>query len=326
MAVSHDGRLLLVIDDDGRALLVNLQRRVVLHRLNFKHRVRAAAFSPSDGFIAVAVGKSVQVWRTPGRRHQFSPLVLHKTYGGQSDDITCLDWAPDDCHLLAGSRDMTARVYYINDAGYNKGFVPTTLSGHRDVLRGVHFGESPGTCYTVAKDGAVFAWEFESDKPGSKAAAVFSPAYGKWKLKSKHFLRPAANTACAVASCAFARSKGLLVIGFTTGVFGLYEMPSGAVVHTLSVGQKGISSAAIAPQGEWLAFGCAAFGQLLVWEWQSETYVLKQAGHNYGLNTLAFSPNGALCATGGEDNKESHLSLKAAIMLCGAVPAVPQAV
>jgi hypothetical protein len=82
------------------------------------------------------------------------------------------------------------------------------------------------------------------------------------------FLRPAANTACAVASCAFARAKGLLVIGFTTGVFGLYEMPSGAVVHTLSVGQKGISSAAIAPQGEWLAFGCAAFGQLLVWEWQ----------------------------------------------------------
>jgi hypothetical protein len=85
---------------------------------------------------------------------------------------------------------------------------------------------------------------------------------------SMQFLRPAANTACAVASCAFARAKGLLVIGFTTGVFGLYEMPSGAVVHTLSVGQKGISSAAIAPQGEWLAFGCAAFGQLLVWEWQ----------------------------------------------------------
>jgi hypothetical protein len=56
------------------------------------------------------------------------------------------------------------------------------------VLRGVHFGESPGSCYTVAKDGAVFAWEFESDKQGGTGAAgaVFSPAYGKWKLKSKH--------------------------------------------------------------------------------------------------------------------------------------------
>jgi WD40 repeat protein len=38
---------------------------------------------------------------------------------------------------------------------------------------------------------------------------------------------------------------------------------------------------------------------------QSETYVLKQAGHSYGLNSLAFSPNGALCATGGEDGKVS---------------------
>ena len=37
---SHDGRLLLVLDVDGRALLVNLQRRVVLHRFNFKKKVR----------------------------------------------------------------------------------------------------------------------------------------------------------------------------------------------------------------------------------------------------------------------------------------------
>ena len=36
---SHDGRLLVVLDVDGRALLVNLQRRVVLHRFNFKKKV-----------------------------------------------------------------------------------------------------------------------------------------------------------------------------------------------------------------------------------------------------------------------------------------------
>lgn len=39
LAPSHDGRLLLVLDVDGRALLVNLHRRVVLHRLNFKKKV-----------------------------------------------------------------------------------------------------------------------------------------------------------------------------------------------------------------------------------------------------------------------------------------------
>ena len=33
-------------------------------------------------------------------------------------------------------------------------------------------------------------------------------------------------------------------------------------------------------------------GQLLVWEWQSETYVLKQQGHADVVNTVAFSPDG----------------------------------
>lgn len=37
---------------------------------------------------------------------------------------------------------------------------------------------------------------------------------------------------------------------------------------------------------------CLGLGQLLVWEWQSETYVLKQQGHGDALNTLAYSPDG----------------------------------
>lgn len=43
--------------------------------------------------------------------------------------------------------------------------------------------------------------------------------------------------------------------------------------------------------------------QLLVWEWQSETYVLKQQGHGYGLNCAAFGATGSVCATGGDDSK-----------------------
>jgi len=33
-------------------------------------------------------------------------------------------------------------------------------------------------------------------------------------------------------------------------------------------------------------------GQLLVWEWQSETYVLKQQGHADSVAAVAFSPDG----------------------------------
>ena len=60
---------------------------------------------------------------------------------------------------------------------------------------------------------------------------------------------------------------------------------------------------AVNATGEWLAFGCSSLGQLLVWEWQSESYILKQQGHYYDMNCLAYSPDGQIIATAGEDGK-----------------------
>ena len=55
--------------------------------------------------------------------------------------------------------------------------------------------------------------------------------------------------------------------------------------------------------GEWVAFGCAKFGQLLVWEWQSESYILKQQGHQHDLQCISYSADGQYIATGGDDGK-----------------------
>lgn len=49
-------------------------------------------------------------------------------------------------------------------------------------------------------------------------------------------------------------------------------------------------------------------GQLLVWEWQSESYVFKQQGHFNSMASLAFSPDGQYIVTGGDDGKVSHMS------------------
>lgn len=46
-------------------------------------------------------------------------------------------------------------------------------------------------------------------------------------------------------------------------------------------------------------------GQLLVWEWQSESYVFKQQGHFNNMSSLAYSPDGQHIATGGDDGKVS---------------------
>lgn len=58
---------MLSIDEDGRALLINKARRALLHHFSFKGSVQAAVFSPDGAYVAVAVGKLLQV--RGGRGH-----------------------------------------------------------------------------------------------------------------------------------------------------------------------------------------------------------------------------------------------------------------
>ncbi|TQD92637.1 hypothetical protein C1H46_021748 [Malus baccata] len=97
---------------------------------------------------------------------------------------------------------------------------------------------------------------------------------------------------------------------FSNGVFGLYEMPDFVCLHLLSISREKITTPVFNELGNWLTFGCAKLGQLLVWEWKSESYILKQQGHYFDVNCLAYSPDAQLLATGADDNKvKEHKSL-----------------
>lgn len=106
-----------------------------------------------------------------------------------------------------------------------------------------------------------------------------------------------------LTSVAYQPSAKLLVTGFNHGAFLLHEMPEVNLIHSLKISNQSISSISINPTGDWIALGCADMGQLLVWEWQSETYVMKQQGHFDTMSTVCYSPDGSYLATGGQDSK-----------------------
>jgi periodic tryptophan protein 2 len=176
----------------------------------------------------------------------------------------------------------------------------------------------------VSRDGAVFTWKAkvlesnsettsdeDMDEPEATLPAPSSSgkthlgiankiANTRWGVHKRHYFnQPNSKVVCAT----YHPSANLLVAGFSTGVFGIWEMPSFTNIHTLSISQEKISSVAINSSGEWLAFGAKKLGQLLVWEWQSESYILKQQGHFFDMNTLAYAPGGETIATGGDDGK-----------------------
>lgn len=308
--------MLLSVDLDGRAQLVHFRKGTVLHWMNFQRPVSCVQFSPDGKFFAVGLGNKIQIWRTPSHlAREFAPFVLHRDYVGHQDDILSITWSKTGKYFLTTSRDMSARLWTLDPL---EGFKPKSFGGHRDAVLGAWFSQDEKMIYTVSRDGAVFVWaakkaagedsddEEESilDLPSTSASAAtvaeFEAAYTRWGIRSRHFFNQA-NTKVACAT--FHPATALLIVGFSSGVFGLWEMPDFTPVHTLSISNEKISSVAVNPSGEWLAFGAAKLGQLLVWEWQSESYVLKQQGHYFDMNTLAFSPDGQHVATGGEDGK-----------------------
>jgi periodic tryptophan protein 2 len=342
----HQGSLVLSIDGDGRALLVNRHRRALLCHFSFKAPVSAASFSPNGKYVAAAVGRVLQVWRAPGLGKQLSPMRLHRSYGGCHDDIAALDWSSDSRFVAVACKDMTARVFSVDKID---GFEAVTLAGHRDAVVGVHFasratrlaaqatGAPLAAVYTVSRDGAVFGWGCEGgggnggasdeeeeedeeeqeqeDSADEAAGAVRKSARttktndpnsscshlinGTWSLAQKHYLHQRGGA--RVTATAFHPATGVLVAGLSNGVFELLQLPDCEPLHALSASREAVTAAAFSPRGDWVALGCAKLGQLLVWDWRAETYVLRQQGHHYDASCASFSPDGAVVATGADD-------------------------
>ncbi|XP_034948808.1 periodic tryptophan protein 2 homolog [Chelonus insularis] len=127
-----------------------------------------------------------------------------------------------------------------------------------------------------------------------------------YKKVTRHFLLDEVKKTdkhAVLTAASYHVNTRILVVGFSSGSFFIYEMPDVNMIHSLDISSQSISSIAINNSGDWIALGCSQLGQLLVWEWQSETYAMKQQGHSNNMNSLAYSGDGQFIVTGGDDGK-----------------------
>lgn len=111
------------------------------------------------------------------------------------------------------------------------------------------------------------------------------------------------NPKAVLTAAAYHKKSKILIVSFSTGAFYLYELPSVTMIHSLSISEYSIATCCFNNTGDWVGLGVSGVGQLLVWEWQSEQYIMKQQGHSSELNCISYSPDGQLIATGGGDAK-----------------------
>ncbi|KAF3912824.1 Xenin [Arthrobotrys entomopaga] len=303
IALSPQATLLLSVDEDGRAILTNFVRRTPLYNFNFKSKVYDLQFAPDGRHFAVATGRTIEVWRTPefSQDREFAPFVRHRVYTGHFDVVNSITWSSDSRFFLTASKDLTSRIWSLDPT---EGFVPTTLGGHKESVIGTYFSADQETLYSLSKDGALFTWKYtgpwKDDNEMDDEEEEVDPSQERWRVvKRNYFMQGSASVKCAT----YHATSDLLVVGFSSGIFSLYEMPDFNLIHTLSISQKEIDFVTINKSGDWLAFAASKLGQLLVWEWQSESYILKQQGHFDSINALIYTPDGQRVITTADDGK-----------------------
>lgn len=142
------------MDEDGRAILTNLPRRIAIYHFSFRTAVTALEFSPCGRYFAAGIGRKIELWHTPSTPEsntdgglEFAPFIRHRTYTGHYDDVLSIQWSSDSRFFLSSSKDLTAKVWSTNP---EEGFVPTTLAGHRQAVRAAWFSKDQETVGTSA--------------------------------------------------------------------------------------------------------------------------------------------------------------------------------
>ncbi|XP_042189770.1 PWP2 small subunit processome component, partial [Callorhinchus milii] len=323
VALSPDGRLAILVDEEGAALLISLISRSVLHHFDFHKPVRSVRFSPDGRRFVVTKDNVALMYHAPGKTREFNPFVLDKTYFGPYDETTCIDWTDDSKCFVVGSQDASSWVFgaerWLNLVYY-------AVEGHKDSITACFFEHNSLDLYTLSRDAVLCVWVCDTQLSGLIPPALREGGgdgveesvgeqvrgrvetererVGKvqYRRTAKHFFNKEKDFN-ELTAAAYHKTSHLLVTGFASGIFHLHELPDFNLVHSLCISDQRIASISINTSGDWIAFGCAGLGQLLVWEWQSESYVLKQQGHFNNLTCLSYSPDAQHIATGGEDGK-----------------------
>jgi WD40 repeat protein len=248
------------------------------------------------------------------------------TFSGHSGEVLSVDVSPDGLTLASASVDKTARIW---DAVTGQEIA--TLEGHTDYVALVVFAPDGRKLATSSNDKTVKLWDAATWRelttlahPAEQPAAAFSHD-GKtiatgcldgvvrlWDASTGRELRTFKVAGINVFTLAFSADGATLVTGGGRGLVEFWDVATAKPVPAVGptagqasapkmIGAGGaVLSVSFAPDGETLAI--ASYDRT-VKLYSSDTLQLVNTfkGHELAVDSVAFSRNGRLLATGGRD-------------------------
>lgn len=340
MALNPTASLLLIATEKAQLYMISMISEKILHRKDYKNigqKIYDLQFSPDGKYYAVCGTSQINVYLTPGfaingKGRVLSAFKIHQIIKPTYEESNSIAWNHSSQLLIITSKDYSIRIYPI-DKNLTTITKPITLTAHNDIIIGAFFANdklNPLNIYSIARTGQFFTWKSECSFneliSNTESIAEDEEAIKlNYKIEKKRYIFEELkdkDSLTRVSTYNYNCESKLMVIGFTNGAFMLYELPDSILIHSLQLSTKGpLTSISFNPNGQWIAIGSSVGTgtahdvhtdvstqtQLVVWEWQSESFILKQSGYSSSITNsyecIAYSPDASLIVTGGSDGR-----------------------
>ncbi|HZU38081.1 MAG TPA: protein kinase, partial [Gemmataceae bacterium] len=236
--------------------------------------VQAIAYAPRGDILATAGGDdTIELWN--GRTFR-----LRKILTGHDAPVTCLKFSPDGHMLASGSEDHTVRLWDVPS-----GRVIGLLTGHAGTVDALAFTTDGQTLAAGAADGSIRVWDVPTGKPVTTLT----------------------GHAAAVQALHFSAKGDLLTSASsdrTVRIWDLATLDSDQERSRFSMDLPAtVTALALSADGKWLAAAGREPATLELFELHATALVHKHTlrGHVDRIRTIAFSEDGRLLATAGDD-------------------------
>ena len=153
--ITSDSKILIIVDILGYCLVVNFPKQIVISHFNFRNKISALKISPNNKFLAVGIGKGVQIFEMPNLIKEYEPFVLYRKYTAfHNDKITSINWSYDSRFILTGSKDTNVRILNY----------PYTFTGHKKKIITALFSKDMNRIYSISQDGLLLIWKFVDEQ------------------------------------------------------------------------------------------------------------------------------------------------------------------
>jgi DNA-binding beta-propeller fold protein YncE len=266
--------------------------------------VNGAMFSPDGEWVVTASDdQTARVWEASTGR---SLVELR----GHTGPVNRAMFSPDGKWVVTASDDGTARVWELST-----GSSLAELRGHTGPVNDTAFSPDGEWVVTASDDGTARVWEAGTGRSlvelRSRADALFNAAFspdGTWVVASTRDLSLVweASSGSLVATLMNEMPTGpdgqftpdgsqVLTVGNWDGVWRLWSIPGG-LGWGGDVGDVP-TSAALSPDGEFVAVAGVNFFTLQVWEASPRHKLTAMRGHTSPIRSVAFSPDSQYVVT-----------------------------